>query len=362
MNKYQKAMEDTPLPSEAQERILKALKNRDIPTKIAPRRLRGPAILAAVFALVLLLAGGALAAAKAGGLSAWFSDKSDCELSPNTASVIEELSDSPSISVTDEGTTVSVESVYASDGIAHVMLKVTSEAINFKEGVDYFFSSRCYDGDEYPVVSHVMLLFDGANDVSVRSAGGLWDCWKIDEENNSMYIIYTYSVYQDGTEDESLGSFRDGDHVMHFELHGIDERLGPVEIEEYPGYWSFDVPLPATAEEVIFLDAAEIETRNYYSSGIEDPPFYLQLENIEISASAITFDYQAPQFENTYLYCVFDLTAVLNDGIEVRLSADSQRTLGTPDGSVSQHLFWETPIDVNELDYIESYGSIIDIP
>lgn len=361
MNRYQKAMQDTSLPEDTRIRILNKLKNQEKSNTPPIRRIRLPALAAALLTVVLLT-GGALAAAKAGGISAWFSEKNDGSLSPKSESVIDALSESPAIAVTDEGTTVAVESVYASDGIAHVMLKVTSEVIDFNEGMDYYFSGRCYDGDEYPIMSHVMLLFDGAADMSVRSAGGLWDCWKIDEENNSLYIIYTYFVYQDGTEDERLGSFRDGDHVMHFELHGIDERFGPISIVEHPGYWSFDVPLPATAEEVIFIDTADIETRNYYSPGAEDPAFALTLENIEITASAITFDYQPPSYGSIYLNCIFDLTAVMNDGTEIRLSANSQGTGGSLDGSVSQHLFWEVPIDVSELDHIESYGTIIEIP
>ena len=361
MNRYQKAMQDTHMPEALRKDILNTLKTKE-KSNIRPRRpIRLPALAAAILAAVFL-AGGALAAAKAGGFSAWFSEKSDRDLSPQAASVIEDLSDSPAISVTDEGTTVSVESVYASDGIAHVMLKVSSAVIDFAEGVDYGFSGRSYDGSEYPIQSHVMLLWDGAAEASARGGGGLWDCWKVEEENNALYIIYTFFVYQDGTEDDSLGSLRDGKHSLHFELHGIDERLSPLEIVEHPGYWSFDVPLPATAEEVVFIDAADIETRNYYSPGPEDPAFPLTLENIEITASAITFDYPPPQAGNTWLYCVFDLTAVMNDGTEVRLSADSRKTLGTQGGTVSRHLYWEVPIDVSELDRIESYDSVIDIP
>lgn len=361
MNKYHRAMQATHMPEDLRQDILNRLKTQE---KSKPRPFRRPplAALAAALLAVVFLAGGALAAVKTDGFSSWFGEKTNREISPGVTAVIEGLSDSPAISVTDEGTTVSVESVYASDGIAHVMLKVTSEVIDFKEGVDYCFSGRCYDGDEYPIMSHVMLLFDGAADVSVRSAGGLWDCWKIDEENNSLYIIYTFFVHQDGTEDASMGSFRDGGHVMHFELHGIDERFSPENIVEHSGYWSFDVPLPDTAEEVIFIDTADIETRNYYSTGMEDPPFYLTLENIEITASAISFDYQAPQYGNTYLYCIFDLTAVLSDGTEVRLSENSRQILGTPGGDRSQHLYWELPIDVSELDHIKSYGSRIEIP
>lgn len=299
--------------------------------KPARRRLPKKALLAA--AVLVVLAGTAVAAVSAPGtLKGWFAQEwqetTGTAMDTEQMAVIDELTRPVGVSDTQNGTTVTVDSVTVGNSTVWMLLKVSGE---YTENTDlrYHFDRMDMtmdpDPDEVETPGGYSLDFPYTG---VAEDGTL-----------TMLIRYTIDLAGQGS---LLDASRQATLVLEDVMCNDMTRSGDEDVTLVEGSWTLTFSLepgeigPVLAMEEIQVPAMDLETRETRT---------VTLRDVEITATDISYVQPAEDQGWNPLKCAL----VLEDGSAVNWSSGSSRFRDEVYTEWSSVYYWQVPVDLSKV-------------
>ncbi len=293
------------------------------------RRRNLPAVGLAAAVLAVILATSALAVAVSPGLRSWFAqqwgERTGGEISENQALLIDSLTQQVGQSATDNGVTVTVDSITVGSDNLWVLLEA--------KGLDF-------DGDEKYTFDegYVEITPDPAEG---EYAGASYSVGSIGvTESGAVQMLLDYSAII-----PSRNQLTDGGYTLELvfkDLSRFQSGAGENEIL-CPGTWSFSVPLTveSLSPEIALAGPFTVAGELLEGEAVEMEYSKVTLWDLSLTATGVSFLSDSDGVGSLWA------TAILSDGTEVRStgSGGSRRS----DGLWYCSHQWPAPIDVEDV-------------
>lgn len=298
-----------------------------------PARQRFPkkALLAA--AVLVVLAGTAVAAVSAPGtLKGWFAQEwqetTGTAMDTEQLALIDELTRPVGVSDTQNGTTVTVDSVTVGNSTVWMLLKVSGE---YTEDPDLRYHFDCMD----------MTLDPDPDEVETPGGYGLDFPYTGVAEDGTLTMLIRYTIDLAG-QGSLLDASRQATLVLEDVMCNDMTKSGDEDVTLAEGSWTLTFPLEqgeigtALTMEELRVPATDLETRETRT---------VTLRDVEISATDITYVQPAEDQEWTPSKCVL----VLENGGEVNWSSGSSRFRDEACTEWSSVWYWQVPVDLKKV-------------
>lgn len=316
----------------ASARLREEVRNMTKLEQKMPRRRRLPKAWLIAAALLLVLAGTAAAMVAAPGtLRGWFAQEWE-ETTGNTMdesqlALIDQLTQPVGVSDTQNGVTVTVDSVTVGNSTIWLLLKVSGE---YPEKENFYYN---FDGND-------LTLDPDPDEVGTPGGYSLSYPYSGVTEDGMLTILVQFTIDLAG-QSSLLDCPRQVTLVMDDLVETDMTRLdGDTVLVE--GNWTLTFPLEPTAEKTVLslgeiqVPAQKLETREIKT---------ITLWDVEISATDITYVRSKEDQEWMPMECAL----VLEDGSVVRENNGSSRFRDEAYTEWSSVLFWKFPVDLSQV-------------
>ena len=258
--------------------------------------------------VVALLAVTAVAIGKGGLFLKWFGGSEN--LTDSQEELISQRADTPEMSASANGVTVTAQEVFAGNSIVKVVLHVDGVALEEKDAFDFALSCQSGNGESIPVHAQ-----------SIEPM--------VYEEQN-VYMVTLIAAPDTGC------NLLSGDYHLQIHLNAIATSSGVVK-----GPWDLNVPVPKLEKEsCLYLERAEL------SAGAE---------LLDISLTATELQFSTPGKPNAKTY---EPIAVLSDGTQVGCSFITYSE-NEVDHTTCYRCYLDQPVNVTMLQSIQICGDEI---
>lgn len=299
--------------------------------KPARRRLPKKALLAA--AVLVVLAGTAMAAVGAPGtLKGWFAQEwqetTGTAMDAEQLALIDELTRPVGVSDTQNGTTVTVDSVTVGSGTAWILLKVSG---SYTENPDLRYHFDCID----------LTLDPDPDQVGTPGGYGFEFPYAGVAQDGTLTMLVRYTIDLAG-QSSLLDEPRQVTLLLDDLVCNDMTESGDEDVTLAEGHWTLTFPLEPgetrmtlTLEE-ISVPAQKLETRETKT---------ISLRDVSISATDITYVQSVEDQEWTPSKCAL----VLEDGSVVNWSSGSSRFRDEVQTEWSSVYYWQVPVDLSKV-------------
>ncbi len=317
------------------------------------RRRNLPAVGLAAAVLAVILATSALAVAVSPGLRSWFAqqwgERTGGEISENQALLIDSLTQQVGQSATDNGVTVTVDSITVGSDNLWVLLE--AEGLDFDERKVYTFDGTSVEIAPDPAKGEI-----GGASYSVGSIGVT--------ESGAVRMLLDYSAII-----SSRNQLTDGGYTLELVFKDLSRvQSGASENEILcPGTWTFSIPLTVeSVAQAITIDSAvvkgwvsevadggeTVDSEALEGVTVEPSPADFMLRDIQVTATGLSFyttysDYEAAERVQMTALSHLEAAVILSDGTEV--VSGSGGGSRTEDGGWYCTSQWPAPIDVEDV-------------
>ena len=258
--------------------------------------------------VVALLAVTAVAIGKGGLFLKWFGGSEN--LTDSQEELISQRADTPEMSASANGVTVTAQEVFAGNSIVKVVLHVDGVALEEKDAFDFALSCQSRNGESIPVHAQ-----------SIEPM--------VYEEQN-VYMVTLIAAPDTGCD------LLSGDYHLSIHLNALPANTGAVK-----GPWNLEVPVPSLEKETcLYLESAEL------SSGVE---------LLDISMTAIELQFSAPGKPDVKTY---EPIVILSDGTQVDCSFITYSE-NESDHTACYRCYFDQPVDVSMLQSVQICGDEI---
>lgn len=307
--------------------------------KPARRRLPKKALLAA--AVLVVLAGTAVAAVSAPGtLKGWFAQEwqetTGTAMGTEQLALIDELTRPVGVSDTQNGTTVTVDSVTVGNSTVWMLLKVSGE---YTENTDLRYHFDCMD----------MTLDPDPDEVETPGGYGLDFPYTGVAEDGTLTMLIRYTIDLAG-QGSLLDAPRQATLVLEDVMCNDMTRSGDEDEILAEGSWTLTFPLePGEAGTVLSLDEIQVPAMDLGTRETRT----VTLRDVEISATDITYVRSVEEQEWDPLRCAL----VLEDGTVAEQSSGSSRFRDEAHTQWSSVWYWQVPVDLKKVTAIR-FGDV----
>ena len=299
--------------------------------KPARHRLPKKALLAA--AVLVVLAGTALAAVGAPGtLRGWFAQEweetTGTPMDTEQLALIDQLTRPVGVSDTQNGTTVTVDSVTVGNSTVWLLLKVSGE---YTENTDlrYHFDSIDLTLDPDP------------DQVGTPGGYGFEFPYAGVSQDGTLTMLIRYTIDLAG-QSSLLDTSRQATLVLEDVMCNDMTRSGDDDVTLAEGHWTLTFPLePGEIGESLTLEEIQVPAMKLETREIKS----VTLRDVEISATDITYVQPAEVQEWEPLKCAL----VLEDGSQVNWSSGSSRFRDESCTEWSSVWYWQVPVDLSRV-------------
>jgi len=301
------------------------------------RHLPRAAVIAAAIAVMMTGTALAVAVAFPGSLLGWFEQQWQ-EISGNTmpeaqVELIESLTQPVGVSDTQEGVTVTLDSITVGDSALWLMLKAEGE-FNLGEEV-----TAHYFGPED-------LAFAESPDTNDAPGGNGFDyAFSGIAEDGKLTMLLRYTITLTG-ENTLLDG---GDATLYLEDLIYDETT------LVEGEWALPFTIqPVDEQSLLTLDSATVPARDH--SEDEGEAVTAELQDIRVSATGIRF----VQAKDEQMYYPELDSVILSDGTEVRMDGGGSRwSEAVGEGVWASDYYWKLPVDLSQVEALRFGRTLI---
>ena len=299
--------------------------------KPARQRLPKKALLAA--AVLVVLAGTAVAAVSAPGtLKGWFAQEwqetTGTAMDTEQLALIDELTRPVGVSDTQNGTTVTVDSVTVGNGTAWLLLKV-SGAYTENTDLRYHFDSIDLTLDPDP------------DQVGTPGGYGFEFPYAGVSQDGTLTMLVRYTIDLAG-QSSLLDEPRQVTLLLDDLVCNDMTESGDEDVILAEGHWTLTFPLePGAVGTVLALDEIQVPAMKLETRETKTIP----LRDVKISATDITYVQSAEDQEWNPLKCVL----VLEDGSVVNWSSGTSRFWDEAQTQWGSTWYWQVPVDLSRV-------------
>lgn len=325
---YREMFDEVRSSSRLQEEVRKM---SEMERKPAGRRFPRKILMAA--AVLAVLAGTAVAAVGAPGtLRGWFAQEweetTGSTMDEEQLALIDRLTQPVGVSDTQNGVTVTVDSVTVGDSTIWMLLKVSGE---YAESTDlrYDFDSKELTIDFLPDEVGTF----GGYSVSVRD-------WGVTEDG-MLTLLIVFNIHFAG-ETSLLDTPRQVTLVLNDLVHNDIRWKGDKFKTVAEGAWCLTFPLEPGEMEKRTLEEIQVPGTNRDTGEVET----MTLRDVQITSTDITYTFAAtPQDPEIMLRCAL----IMENGAEVRGSNSATRFLNEERTQWSSVYYWQIPVDLSKV-------------
>ena len=296
------------------------------------------AVVAAVIAVMMTGTALAVAVAFPGSLLGWFEQQwqeiSGSSMPEAQAALIDSLTQPVGVSDTQNGVTVTLDSITVGDSALWLMLKAEGD---FTPGEE---SSAHYFGPED-------LIFAENPDENDAPGGYGFDyafSGVADDGQLTMLLRYTATL----TEDDTL--LDGGDATLHLKNLIYDETT------LVEGDWALPFTIqPVDEQSLLTLDSAKVSASDH-DTGSTD--VVTTLYDIRVSSTGIRFT----QIPDEQMHYPHSWAVTLSDGTEIRMDGGGSRwTEAVGEGVWASDYYWKLPVDLSQVEALRFGDTLISL-
>ena len=309
-----------------------------------PSRKRFPKGMLIAAAVLVVLAGTAVAVVgMPGNLRGWFAQEweetTGAPMEEEQMALIDQLTQPVGVSDTQNGVTVTVDSVTVGDSTLWLLLKVSGE---YAENADlrYDFDGKDLAIDFHPDEAGTI----GGYGVGVRD-------WGVTEDG-MLALLMVFNIHLAG-ETSLLDSPRQVTLVLNDLVSNNIRWKGDKFKTVAEGAWTLTFPLEPGEMEKRTLEEIQVPGINRDTGETET----VTLRDVQITSTDITYTFAAlPQDPEIMLVC----SLVMENGVEVKRSNGATRVLNEARTQWSSVYYWQVPVDLRKVTALR-FGDV-DIP
>ena len=298
-----------------------------------PSRKRFPKGMLIAAAVLAVLAGTAVAAVgMPGTLRGWFAQEweetTGAPMEEEQLALIDQLTQPVGASDTQNGVTVTVDSVTVGDSTMWLLLKVSGE---YAENTDLRYD---FDGMDLTIDPNPDEVgTPGGYGVGVRD-------WGVTEDG-MLTLLIVFNIHLAG-ETSLLDSSRQVTLVLNDLVSNNIRWKGDKFKTVAEGAWTLTFPLEPGEMEKRTLEEIRVPGTNRDSGEVE----MMTLRDVQITSTDITYTFDAtPQDPEVMLFC----TLVMENGAEVGYSSGATRFRNEERTEWSSVWYWQMPVDLNKV-------------
>ena len=330
--KYRAMFDEVRASDQLRQEVLQMSRRKQAPRRLLPKRL----LIAA--ALLAVLAGTAVAAV--GGpatIRGWFSreweETTGAPMEKDQIALIDRLTRPVGVSDTQNGVTVTVDSVTVGNSTVWMLLKVSGA---YTQEKDYYYHFERMD----------LTLAPDPDEVNTPGGSSLDYPYCGVSEDGMLTMLARFTIDLAG-QTSLLDGSRQATLVVN-DLMYSDNIL-------MEGEWKLTFPLePGEAGTMLTLDEIQVPARNLETQETT----VITLRDVRISATDITYVRSVENQELEPEECVL----VLEDGREVGWSSGSSRFRDEAQTEWSSVYFWKFPVDLSQMTGVRFGQTEISLP
>lgn len=260
--------------------------------------------------IVALLAVTAFALGKSGLFLKWFGGSE--YLTDRQEELISQRADTPELSASANGVTVTAQEVFAGNSIVKMILHANGEALAENDVFDFALTCQSGQGESVPVHAQSIepMVYEGQN----------------------VYMVTFIAAPDAGC------NLLSGDYHLRIHLNTLVTDAGDVKMN---GPWDLDVPVPNLEKEsCLYLERTELSTG---------------VELLDISMTATELQFSAPGNSDAKMY---EPIAILSDETQVGCSFITYSE-HEADHATCYRCYFDQPVDVTMLQTIQICGDEI---